>query len=121
MVELLDLPEPPTAVFAAADLMAAGAIQAITERGRSVPHDVAVVGFDDIHLAALLQPSLTTIRQDKQGLGAATAESLIAMIEDPELDPPVVVVPVELVIRDSSAPLAEGLERVEGGGRAMDG
>lgn len=117
MVALLDLPDPPTAVFAAADLMAAGAIQALTERGRSCPRDVAVVGFDDIHIAALLQPALTTVRQDKQGLGAAAAESLIRLIEDPELAPPVVVVPVELVIRDSSAPASgTSSESREGGG-----
>lgn len=48
MAALLNLPEPPTAVFAAADLMAVGAIQAVTERGRSCPRDVAVVGFDDV-------------------------------------------------------------------------
>ncbi|MGZ8567370.1 MAG: LacI family DNA-binding transcriptional regulator [Actinomycetota bacterium] len=121
--ELLDLPEPPTAIFAAADLMAAGAIQAITERDRSVPRDVAVVGFDDIHIAALLQPSLTTVRQNKQGLGAAAAVSLIGMIEDPELDPPVVVVPVELVIRDSSVPVvgASSGSREGGGPWTADG
>jgi LacI family transcriptional regulator len=123
MSVLLDLSEPPTAIFAAADLMAAGAIQAITERGRTVPRDIAVVGFDDVHLAALLQPSLTTVRQDKQGMGAAAAESLVRMIEDRELDPPVVVVPVELVIRDSSAPVAVATRgsREEGGPWTADG
>ena len=122
MAELLGLPQPPTAVFAAADLMAAGAIQALTERGLSCPRDVSVVGFDDIHIAALLQPALTTIRQDKHGLGAAAGESLIAVIEDPEASPPVVVVPVELVIRDSTSQAAD--ERsvdVVRGGTSMDG
>ena len=102
MSALLDLAEPPTAVFAAADLMAAGAIQAIAERGLSVPRDVADVGFDDIQIAPLLQPSLTTIRQDKQGLGSAAGDAIARLIEDPELEPPVITVPVELVVREST-------------------
>jgi LacI family transcriptional regulator len=102
MRSLLDEPEPPTAVFAAADLMAAGALQAIAERGLSAPRDVAVVGFDDIQIAPLLQPSLTTIRQDTQRLGDVAGEALARLIEDPQLDPPAITVPVELVVRDST-------------------
>jgi LacI family transcriptional regulator len=102
MSALLDLQDPPTAVFVAGDLMAAGAIQAISERGLECPHDVAIVGFDDIQIAGLLQPALTTVRQDKQGLGSAAGESLVRLIDDPDMEPPVVVVPVELVVRDSS-------------------
>ena len=102
MAALLDLPEPPTAVFAAADLMAVGAIQAISERGLACPNDVAVVGFDDVQIARLLRPALTTIRQDKAGLGAAAGGALVRMIVDPDLAPPVEVVPVELVVRESS-------------------
>jgi LacI family transcriptional regulator, galactose operon repressor len=100
---LMDLPQPPSAVFAAADLMAAGALQAIGERGLRVPGDVAVVGFDDVQIAPLLQPPLTTIRQDKQGLGAAAGEALIRLIEDPDLEPPVITIPVELVVRESTS------------------
>lgn len=102
MLTLLDLPEPPTAVVAASDLMAAGAIQAAAERGVRVPHDIAVVGFDDIQIAGLLRPSLTTIRQDKEGLGTAAAEALVRLIEDPDLEPSGITLPVELVIRESS-------------------
>jgi LacI family transcriptional regulator len=102
MAALLDLGEAPTAVFAAADLMAVGAIQAIAERELSCPDDVAVVGFDDVQIARLLRPALTTIRQDKPGLGAAAGGALVRMIEDPELAPPTVTVPVELVVRESS-------------------
>jgi LacI family transcriptional regulator len=107
MTTLMDLPEPPTAVVVAADLMAAGAIQAASDRGRRVPDDVAVVGFDDIQIAALLRPSLTTIRQDKRGLGAAAGRALIGMIGDPDLAPPVITLPVELVVRESSGGPAE--------------
>lgn len=102
MSALLDLSRPPTAVVVASDLMAASAIQAAAERGLRVPDDVAVVGFDDIQIAALLQPSLTTIRQDMQGLGTAAAEALVRLIADPELEGPVIKLPVELVVRESS-------------------
>jgi LacI family transcriptional regulator len=102
MARLLELTEPPTAVVVAADLMAAGAMQAIGERGLRVPEDVAVVGFDDIQIAPLLRPALTTIRQDKLGLGAAAADSLVRLIADPETEPPVITIPVELVVRESS-------------------
>jgi LacI family transcriptional regulator len=101
MRELLALPAPPTAVFAASDLMAVGAIKAIEDAGLSCPGDVAVVGFDDIQLAELVSPALTTIRQDKRGLGAAAARSLVQMIDDPAAVPPIWTLPVELVIRDS--------------------
>jgi LacI family transcriptional regulator len=102
MQALLALTEPPTAVFAAGDLMAAGAVRAVEEHGLSVPDDVALVGFDDIQLAAMMQPSLTTIRQDKVGLGAAAGEALLRMIEHADAAPPITSLPVELVVRESS-------------------
>ena len=107
---LLDEPEPPTAVFAASDLMAVGALNAIRERDLDVPTDIALVGFDDIQIASFLRPSLTTVRQDGQGLGSAAGEALLRMVEDPEIEPPTITVPVELVIRDSSGgrPSPEG-------------
>jgi LacI family transcriptional regulator len=128
MQALLALPEPPTAVFAAADLMAVGAMKAVREAGRSVPKDVAVVGFDDIQLASLLNPSLTTIRQDKVGLGLAAARALLEQIENPELTPAALTLPVELIVRASCGgtreavgattitrgPIAEGSQGGEG-------
>jgi LacI family transcriptional regulator len=102
MQALLTLAEPPTAVFAAGDLMAAGAVRAVEEQGLTVPDDVALVGFDDIQLAAMTQPSLTTIRQDKIGLGAAAGEALLRMLEHADSAPPVTTLPVELVVRASS-------------------
>ena len=102
MQSLLDLETPPTAVFAAGDLMAAGCLRAIEERGLGVPDDIAVVGFDDIQLAAVLQPALTTIKQDKVQLGATAAEALLRMIEEADAAPPVKTLPVELVVRASS-------------------
>jgi LacI family transcriptional regulator len=102
MQALLALPEPPTAVFAAADLMAVGAMKAAREAGVGVPDDLAVVGFDDIQLASLIDPGLTTIRQDKVGLGRAAAWALLKQIESPELTSAALTLPVELVVRASS-------------------
>src|SRR3954452_14656754 len=85
---LLALPEPPTAIFAAADMMAIGAVRAAAELGLRVPDDLSIVGFDDIQLAPHLNPPLTTIRQDKAGLGVAAGEALIARINGDDARPP---------------------------------
>ena len=104
MHELLALERPPTAVFAASDLMAVGALRAAQERGVRVPEDVSIVGFDDIQLAALVHPPLTTLRQDKIGLGRAAADTLLRMLDRPESTPAVQALAVELVVRGSTAP-----------------
>jgi LacI family transcriptional regulator len=102
MERLLELPEPPTAVFAASDLMAVGALGTATRAGLRVPDDIAIVGFDDILLAGLTQPSLTTLRQDKQGLGAAAGEALLALMEEDGDATAAITLPVELVVRGST-------------------
>jgi LacI family transcriptional regulator len=101
MRSLLALPEPPTAVFAAADLMAVGAMKAARDARLDVPGDLAVVGFDDIPLASLLNPALTTIHQDKVGLGRAAARALMEQIDNPDLTPAALTLPVELIVRAS--------------------
>lgn len=101
MQRLLRLEQPPTAIFAAGDMMAIGAIAACRDRHLRVPEEMAVVGFDDIQIAGIVHPALTTIRQDKERLGAAAGESLIRMIDDPAYTPPPVVLSTELVIRES--------------------
>ena len=98
---LLAAPDGPTAVFAASDMMALGVIRAARELGLSVPGDVAVVGFDDAPLAERADPPLTTVRQDKLGIGAAAATALVGMIESEAAPPPALVLPVELVVRRS--------------------
>jgi LacI family transcriptional regulator len=107
--ELLELAEPPTAIFAASDLMAAGALRAASELNVSVPGDLAVVGFDDIALASLITPQLTTVRQDMEALGEAAADALAQMMEDPEAEPARTLVPTKLVVRVSSG--AHGASR----------
>jgi LacI family transcriptional regulator len=102
--KLLALPEPPTAIVAASDFMAVGALHAATEAGLRVPDDLSVVGFDDIMLAAHLRPGLTTLAQDKQGLGDAAARWLIAHIDGGAADAPeAVTLPIELVVRGTTA------------------
>jgi LacI family transcriptional regulator len=102
--ELLTLDEPPTAIVAGSDLMALAALQAIWESGRWPGRDVAVVGFDDLEAAALAHPPLTTIRQDRQELGATAAECAVGLLERPEGVLRTTVLPVELVVRASSSP-----------------
>jgi LacI family transcriptional regulator len=109
MERLLALEEPPTAVVAASDMMALGAIRAAADAGLSVPGDVSVVGFDDMQLADHMNPSLTTLRQDKAGLGSAAGRVLAQIIAgDDHAADHIVVLPVELVERGSSAPPARG-------------
>jgi DNA-binding LacI/PurR family transcriptional regulator len=101
MEQLLALEQRPEAVFCASDFMALGAIRAAHAAGLRVPDDVAVVGFDDTAFATIMEPALTTVRQDKPGLGAAACEALMRIIEETAEEPPVVILPTELVVRES--------------------
>ncbi|SFL74338.1 LacI family DNA-binding transcriptional regulator [Halanaerobium salsuginis] len=80
MRQLLELDNPPTAVFAANDLSAAGVYKAIYAAGLRIPQDIAVAGHDDIEIASLLQPELTTMRQPKYNLGEEAVTILLRMI-----------------------------------------
>lgn len=101
MQRLLALEQPPEAVFCASDMMALGAIRAVHAAGLRVPEDIAIVGFDDATFASMMDPALTTIRQDKPGLGAAACEALMRIIDKTEVQPPVVILSADLVIRES--------------------
>jgi LacI family repressor for deo operon, udp, cdd, tsx, nupC, and nupG len=93
----------PTAVFLASDAMACGFIGEVQRHGLSVPQDVSVVGFDDIELIAHISPPLTTIRQPRTAIGQIAAERLLNRLrgkDDPDQD---TILPVELIIRASSA------------------
>jgi DNA-binding LacI/PurR family transcriptional regulator len=87
-------------IFAANDIMAIAAIAAIQERGRRVPDDIAVVGFDDSLLSQTHRPAITTVRQDIIGLGAAAAETMIALLQDRE--PVIDFLPTEIMIRETA-------------------
>jgi len=91
-----------TAIFAYNDLLATGAIRACHELGRRVPTDCAIVGFDDIRLAAMVTPPLTTIHVDKHNLGQQAMTRLLAMLDEPEVTFPPIYLDVELVIRESA-------------------
>lgn len=107
MKQLLALPERPTAVICSSDTSAVGAIKAIREAGLSVPEDISIVGFDDIDLASHVHPALTTVRQNTNAIGRQAIELLDALITEKLDEPPVAIVPVELVIRDSCAEAKE--------------
>ena len=92
-----------TAVFAANDQMALGVVRALHDVGRRVPADVSVVGFDDTPESGYFVPSLTTIRQDFAEMGRSCVELLLAMADELDIEPHVVV-PAELVVRESAAP-----------------
>jgi LacI family transcriptional regulator len=95
------LPHQPDAVFAASDTMALGALRALRNAGKRVPEEVAVVGFDDMPQAATANPPLTTVRQPIQEAGALAVEMLIDILKNGAEPPRRVILPTELVIRDS--------------------
>jgi LacI family transcriptional regulator len=101
---LLDLPEPPTAIFASNDLSAFGAMEAIRERGLSIPEDISILGFDDIPQASIVYPKLTTIRQPLDQMGRVAAKMLLEHIENPERSLRRVTLSTHLIIRDSCQP-----------------
>jgi LacI family transcriptional regulator len=103
MKQLLSLSPRVTAVFAANDLMAIGAMIAIREAGLSIPEDIAVVGFDDIPAARLISPPLTTITQFEQQLGQRAAEMLFERMKGTVTgEGRSVEMPFELIIRQSA-------------------
>jgi len=94
---------PPDAIFAAADVIAVGAMRALADHGIQVPRDVAVVGFDDLPLARDSQPPLTTVCQDFSAAADCLVERLLALIESEAANPAQSVeLPVELVVRESA-------------------
>jgi len=96
---LLERGEHFDAIFAASDLIAIGAMQALAERGLRVPEEVAVAGFDDIPMARLAQPALTTVAQDTRGAGERLVSTLIDQLEGRAVQSQ--VLPTRLVLRRS--------------------
>jgi DNA-binding LacI/PurR family transcriptional regulator len=101
MDALIGVDPTPTGVFAFSDTLAAGAIRAIQQRGLRVPGDIGVVGFGDTPFAAYLSPRLTTIKSSGFELGQKAAESILSRIDTPEQPPVRLVLPVEIVRRES--------------------
>jgi LacI family transcriptional regulator len=100
--ELLAFPNPPTAVFASNDLMAIGAMRAVTQKGLRVPEDVSIVGFDDIELASYISPALTTVRQPKMEMGKTAVDLLIKQTQEGNRTASLTILNNELIVRDST-------------------
>jgi DNA-binding LacI/PurR family transcriptional regulator len=92
-----------TALFAYNDISAIGAIRALQEHGLRVPHDVSVIGFDDIPAAAFHMPSLTTVRQPLNRMGEVAAQTLLERIEGIKEYPSEIAIEPELIVRESTA------------------
>jgi DNA-binding LacI/PurR family transcriptional regulator len=106
MSQLLDLVEPPTAVFCYNDMMAIGALRCARERGLDVPGDISIVGFDDIAEAAFTCPALTTVHQDKFEMGRQGMDLLLSLIKE-KTDQKIVngePLDVSLIVRESTGP-----------------
>lgn len=97
---LLALAELPTAVFAMSDTLAIGAVKAFRRKGKRVPEDIAVVGFDNLPLSAVFEPALTTIAQPMRELGEAAASLLLQRLAGAE--PASRTLPHHLVLRESA-------------------
>ncbi|HEY8457404.1 MAG TPA: LacI family DNA-binding transcriptional regulator [Actinopolymorphaceae bacterium] len=101
-LELLELTPPPDALFVANNLMAAGAMRALRERGLDVPEAIGVVGFDDSPWAPLMAPALTIVEQPTYRLGTEAARLLLRRLRDPSASTEAVVLATELRVRESS-------------------
>jgi LacI family repressor for deo operon, udp, cdd, tsx, nupC, and nupG len=101
MKKLLALESPPTAVFAAGDAMAIGAIKAAKEYGLCVPEDLAVVGFDGLFISSIYEPALTTIQQPVYEIGQRAMELLMQLMNEKNIKKRQIILEDELIIRDS--------------------
>ncbi|WP_329111118.1 LacI family transcriptional regulator [Micromonospora sp. NBC_01699] len=109
---LLDRPDRPTAILCFSDAVAYGTIQAAEDLGIRVPDELSVVGFDDNPLATQIRPALTTVRQDVQAKGRVAAAALSRSVEETRRGRSAtaehILLPTELVVRDSTAPPPAG-------------
>ena len=101
--ELLDLADPPTAIFAGSDQQALGVYEAARQRGLRIPQDLSVVGFDDLPVARWVSPPLTTVRQPLADMGRVAAEMLGDLIDGVSLRSQRVELSTDLIVRESTA------------------
>jgi LacI family transcriptional regulator len=101
---LLELPEPPTAIFAFNDEMALGAMQLARERGLRLPRDLSIVGFDDLEKAAIVVPALTTVRQPLAEMGRVAVSLLTRLLDNQRVEGLNLELATRLVVRESTAP-----------------
>jgi LacI family repressor for deo operon, udp, cdd, tsx, nupC, and nupG len=101
MKKFLAVDHPPTAIFAANDEMAIGAIKAAKTSGLRIPEDLSVIGFDDIKFASIVEPALTTVAQPTFNMGKKAMELLINLISNNEIEKDQYILDDELILRDS--------------------
>ena len=99
--ELLDLPEPPTAIFCGNNLLTLGALETILSRNLKIPDDVAILGFDDLYWATSLNPPLTAVQQHGFEIGQRAIQLLYQRIANPNRLPTNVIIKTDLMIRKS--------------------
>lgn len=103
VTHLLELPEPPTALIAANNLMTLGALSELARRQVSIPEQLSFVGFDDLEAAALLRPAITTVSRPMQEQGAEAMRLLRARLRGEHAPPQRLVLPTRLIVRGSTA------------------
>ena len=105
MQQLLALSPPPTAVFVHNDILAMGAMRAIVDDGLTIPDDISVIGYDNIINSAYLNPRLTTVKYPIAEMGRQAGQIILDLVQKEDAPPPqTIILPVELVIRASTAP-----------------
>jgi LacI family transcriptional regulator len=100
---LMDVDDPPTAIFASNDVMAMGAMDAVRSRGLRVPVDVSILGFDDIPQAASVRPALTTVQQPLEQMGRVATQMLLDLLKNPEKEISRIELPTQLIVRGSTS------------------
>lgn len=102
--QLLELDDPPTAVFAASDEMALGVYEAARKKGLRVPEDLSIVGFDDLPQAQWGSPPLTTVRQPLEEMGRYAVHTVMRLLAEGRLESTKIELATEIVVRESTAP-----------------
>jgi DNA-binding LacI/PurR family transcriptional regulator len=111
--QLLDLPEPPTAIFTGNNLLTIGALRAIQERKLRIPEDVGIAAFDEMRWASLIEPPLTVVKQPTYELGWAATDLLLKRIREPERAVQEIILKPPLCIRQSCAPHEDPTQPIE--------
>jgi DNA-binding LacI/PurR family transcriptional regulator len=105
---LLDLPDPPTAIFAANDINAIYGYKAITDHNLRIPEDISIIGFDDIELGKMISPPLSTVRVYKEQMGSIAVRTLFKVLNHEIEQPVTTMVPTRLIERESVANCRQG-------------
>jgi LacI family transcriptional regulator len=111
----LALPEPPTAIFASNDLMAFGAMEAVREYGLRIPHDMSIIGFDDIPQCLSTHPPLTTVKQPLREMGHMAVQMVLKQIDKPNQPPERVRLNTQLVLRGTCSAVRSEKKRLHPG------